>query len=66
MANDSNRDCSLRGALASALPMSKITSGPSIRFTVALTISPTRPMYSLNTVSRSASRTFWKMTCFAN
>ncbi len=27
--------------------------------------SPTRFEYSANTLSRSASRTFWKMTCFA-
>src|ERR1700683_5419535 len=47
MAKDSNRDCSLRGMRDSALPRSKITSGPSIRFTVAFTISFTRPMYSL-------------------
>ena len=47
IANDSRRDCSLRGMRASALPISKITSGPSTRFTVAFTISPTRPMYSL-------------------
>jgi hypothetical protein len=29
------------------------------------TTSPTRPEYSANTLSRSASRTFWKITCFA-
>ena len=29
------------------------------------TTSPTRPEYSAKTLSRSASRTFWKMTCFA-
>ncbi len=30
-----------------------------------LMTSPTRPEYSEKTLSRSASRTFWKMTCFA-
>ncbi len=29
------------------------------------TTSPTRPEYSAKTLSRSASRTFWKMTCLA-
>ena len=27
--------------------------------------SPTRWLYSANTFSRSASRTFWKITCLA-
>ena len=30
-----------------------------------LTTSLTRPEYSAKTLSRSASRTFWKITCFA-
>ena len=29
------------------------------------TTSATRPEYSAKTLSRSASRTFWKITCFA-
>ena len=37
-----------------------------MRLTVALIISATRVLYSWYTVSRSASRTFWKMTCLAN
>ena len=36
-----------------------------MRLTVQFTSSPTRPEYSLKTVSRSASRTFWKITCLA-
>jgi len=35
-------------------------------FTVAFSTSFSRWAYSLKTVSRSASRTFWKMTCLAN
>src|SRR5262249_19885876 len=41
-ANDSSRDCSFFPMRASALPMSMMTSGPSMRFTVALMISPMR------------------------
>jgi hypothetical protein len=37
----------------------------SKRFTMPLTTSPMRWLYSPNTFSRSASRTFWKMTCLA-
>src|SRR5580704_17860953 len=64
-ANCSRRDCSRLGMRASALPRSKITSIGSRRLTVALRTSPARWLYSLKTVSRSASRTFWKMTCLA-
>ena len=42
-----------------------MTSMGSRRLTVALRTSPARWLYSLKTVSRSASRTFWKMTCLA-
>ena len=37
----------------------------STRLTVPLPISPMRSLYSLNWRSRSASRTFWTMTCLA-
>ena len=37
----------------------------SKRFTVALTTSPMRWLYSPKMFSRSASRTFWKITCLA-
>ena len=36
-----------------------------MRLTVQFTSSPTRPEYSWKTVSRSASRTFCKITCLA-
>ncbi|MCY1298726.1 hypothetical protein D9M70_482250 [compost metagenome] len=38
----------------------------STRLTVPLTISPTRSLNSSNWRSRSASRTFWTMTCLAD
>ena len=40
-------------------------SGPSTRLMVQFTSSPMRPEYSWKTVSRSASRTFCKITCLA-
>ena len=61
----SRRDCSFFGRRASVLPRSSTRSWPSTRLTVQLTSSPARPEYSLKTVSRSASRTFWKITCLA-
>jgi hypothetical protein len=38
----------------------------STRLTSPLTISPMRSLYSSYCRSRSASRTFWTMTCFAD
>src|ERR1700688_4874462 len=61
----SRRDCSRLGMRASARPRSTITSGPSVRLTTQFTSSPTRPLYSLKMVSRSASRTFCMITCLA-
>ena len=37
----------------------------SNRFTIPVTTSPMRSLYSAKMFSRSASRTFWKITCFA-
>ncbi len=37
----------------------------SKRLTVPLTTSPMRWLYSAKMFSRSASRTFWKITCLA-
>ena len=59
----SSLDCSFFGRRASVLPMSRTRSGPSIRFTTQVTSSPTRWAYSVKIVSRSASRSFCKMTC---
>jgi len=56
---------SSRRRIASARPRSTVTLPYSTRLTVPLTISPTRSLYSSNCFSRSASRTFWKMTCLA-
>ncbi len=37
----------------------------SNRLTTPVTTSPTRPLNSSYTLRRSASRTFWKITCLA-
>jgi hypothetical protein len=42
-----------------------IDTGLSKRFTMPVTTSPIRSLYSAKMFSRSASRTFWKMTCLA-
>src|SRR5688500_1217090 len=52
--------------IASPRPRSTITLPYSTRLTVPFTISPMRLMYSSYIRSRSASRTFWTMTCLAD
>src|SRR5260221_9328 len=44
-------------------PISRMMSPFSKRFTVPLTTSPIRSLYSAKTCSPSASRTFWKILC---
>ncbi len=56
---------SSRRMMPSARPRSTMTLPYSTRFTVPLTISPMRSLYSPNWRSRSASRTFCTMTCLA-
>jgi len=51
--------------MASARPRSTMTLPYSTRFTMPLTISPTRSLYSSYWRSRSASRPFCTITCFA-
>ena len=46
-------------------PSSRMMSPFSNRLIVPLTTSPIRSLYSPKMFSRSASRTFWKMTCLA-
>ena len=46
-------------------PISTMMSPCSKRLTMPVTTSPTRWSNSANTFSRSASRTFWKITCLA-
>ena len=46
-------------------PISMMMSPFSKRLIVPLTTSPMRWLYSPKMFSRSASRTFWKMTCLA-
>ena len=46
-------------------PVSTKMSPFSKRLTVPDTTSPIRLLYSAYTLSRSASRTFWKITCLA-
>src|SRR5450756_1059268 len=54
-----------RGNKASILPNSMIALPRSSLLTVPDTRCSLRSMKSANTCSRSASRIFWKMTCFA-
>src|SRR5205809_646842 len=56
---------SSRRSIASARPRSTTTLPNSTRLTRPLTISPTRSLNSLYWRWRSASRTFWTITCFA-
>ncbi len=51
--------------IASARPRSTITLPYSTRLTMPLMISPTRSLNSSYWRSRSASRTFWTITCLA-
>ena len=54
-----------RGKSASMRPDSMITLPRSIRLIVPVTSNSSRSRKSLNTCSRSASRIFCRMTCFA-
>ena len=54
-----------RLSLPSTRPLSTITSPLSSRFTVPTNIFSPRDKKSLSNISRSASRIFWRITCFA-
>ena len=54
-----------RFIIASPLPRSIVTEWFSTRLMVPTTISPIRSLYSWNCLSRSASLTFWEITCLA-
>merc|ERR1711965_730666 len=57
---------SFRRSIASPLPTSTITLPYSSRLTTPLIIVPARSLNSSNCRSRSASRTFCKITCLAD
>ena len=62
---DSPGICSLRGRIASTVLSWTVTIGPSTRWTVPFTISSMSSWNSAIWESRSASRSFWIMTCLA-
>lgn len=62
---DSPGICSLRGSNASLLPSDTMAVPASTRVTVPTTSSPFLALNSLKTVSDSASRIFWIITCLA-
>src|SRR5215471_10553135 len=64
--NTSRGSISSRRTIASPRPRSTTTLPYSTRLTMPLTISPMRSLYSSYWRSRSASRTFCTITCFAD
>src|SRR6266702_4422670 len=64
--NTSRGNISSRRTMASPRPRSTTTLPYSTRLTMPLTMSPMRSLYSSYCRSRSASRTFCTITCFAD
>src|SRR5215217_1710140 len=62
---DSDGTCSACGRIASTLPRSSRMYRRSDCWTMPVMTSPSRPANSSYVISRSASRSFWKMTCLA-